>query len=385
MIERQITGQIMADLNKGKAIVILGPRRTGKTTLIRAIESKTGKEALYLNCDEPDIRPLLENVTSSQLKFVIGNNKLVLIDEAQRVKNIGITLKLLVDNFPERQIIASGSSALELANEINEPLTGRKWEYHLLPFSTAEMVNHTSEIEEKRMLSQRLVFGSYPDIINNPDTASESLLELASNYLYKDILALENIRKPALLEKLLVALALQTGHEVSFVELGQLLNSDPKTVESYINLLEKCFVVFQLGSFSRNLRNEIKKGKKIYFYDNGIRNAIIKNFNPLELRQDTGALWENFLVAERIKVNLYSKRYANYYFWRTQQQQEIDFIEETGGKLYAWEFKWSEKKTAKIPGAFTKAYLGSESQVINKENYMEFLHPNGKDNFNQEP
>ena len=373
MIPRIITSQITSDLNKGKAIIILGPRRVGKTTLIKSIESHSGTPSLFLNCDEPDIRPLLENVTSSQLKFLIGNNKLVLIDEAQRIKNIGITLKLLVDNFKDIQVIASGSSALELANEINEPLTGRKKEYHLFPISTGEMVNNSSVLEEKRMLEQRLIYGFYPDIINNPDDATESLLELSSNYLYKDILSLESIRKPALLENLLIALALQIGNEVSYNELGQLLNSDPKTVENYINLLEKCFVIFQLSSFSRNLRNEIKKGKKIYFYDNGIRNAIIKNFNPIQLRQDIGALWENFLMAERVKSDYYKKRLVNRYFWRTRQQHEIDLVEETGGKLLAWEFKWNEKSKSKVSPSFLLTYPEASGHIINKENYLNFL------------
>jgi predicted AAA+ superfamily ATPase len=271
------------------------------------------------------------------------------------------------------QVIASGSSALELANEINEPLTGRKKEYHLYPLSTSEMTGYTSRMVEKRMLPQRMVYGFYPDIINNPKDAVESLIELSSNYLYKDLLSLESIRKPAMLEKLLVALAFQVGNEVSYTEIGQTINSDPKTVETYIGLLEKCFVIFQLSSFSRNLRNEIKKGKKIYFYDNGIRNAIIKNFNPLELRQDVGALWENFVVSERMKTNTYNKRYVNSYFWRTQAKQEIDLIEETGGKLFAFEFKWNEKAKAKIPLSFLETYPEAEGRIVNRENYMDFV------------
>jgi len=373
MINREITHQIKDDLFKGKAIVITGPRRVGKTTLIKFIQESSGKETLFLNCDEADVRPMLENATSTQLKFLIGNNTLVLIDEAQRVKNIGITLKLLVDNFKDVQVIASGSSALELANEINEPLTGRKKEYHLFPISTNEMINYSSALEEKRMLTQRMIYGFYPDIINNPDEARESLFELSTNYLYKDILSLENVRKPALLEKLLIALAFQVGSEVSYQEIGQTIGSDPKTVENYISLLEKCFVIFQLGSFSRNLRNEIKKGKKIYFYDNGIRNAIIKNFNPVELRQDVGALWENYIISERFKANQYAKRYVNNYFWRTQAQQEIDLIEEAGGKLCAYEFKWNEKIKTKIPASFLSAYPESEGKIVNRDNYLEFV------------
>lgn len=373
LIKRAIHGQIIKNLFKGKVIIITGPRQVGKTTLLQAIMKEADGKVLYLNCDEPDIRPMLENASSTALKALIGNNSLVLIDEAQRVKNIGLTLKLLVDNFKEIQVIATGSSALELADEINEPLTGRKREYHLYPFSTAEMVAHTSVLQETRLLEQRMIYGFYPDIVNSPAEAQTSLLELANNYLYKDVLSLQNIRKPALLERLLVALALQVGHEISYHEIGQTIGTDNKTIDRYVELLEKCFVVFQIGGFSRNLRNEIKKGKKIYFYDNGIRNAIIKNFSPLTLRQDTGALWENFLMSERKKANHYANHYVNTYFWRTHGQQEIDMIEETGGRLYAWEFKWNEKAKAKIPASFLEAYPGTVTGIVNRQHYMEFL------------
>ena len=299
MIQRIIQKSIQNDLFKGKAIVITGPRQVGKTTLLEALRTENNLDALWLNCDEPDIRLSLENVSSTQLKAMIGKHQLVFIDEAQRVKNIGLTLKLLVDQFKEVQIVATGSSALELANEINEPLTGRKREYHLYPFSTAEMIGSCSELEEKRLLEQRLIYGFYPDIVNDSGNAQRSLMSLSNDYLYKDLLALESIRKPALLEKILLALAFQIGSEVSFSEIAQSVGADIKTVEHYVSLLEKCFIVFQVGSFSRNLRNEIKKGKKIYFHDNGIRNAIIKNFNTIQLRQDIGALWENFLMSER--------------------------------------------------------------------------------------
>jgi len=373
LIERAIYEQIMKNLFKGKAIIITGPRQVGKTTLLQAIMKESESKVLYLNCDEPDIRPMLENASSTSLKALIGDNALILIDEAQRVKNIGLTLKLLVDNFKEIQIIATGSSALELANEINEPLTGRKREYHLYPFSTAEMVANSSIIQETRLLEQRMIYGFYPDIVNSPAEAQTNLLDLGNNYLYKDVLSLQDVRKPALLERLLTALALQIGNEISYTEIGQTIGADNKTIDRYVELLEKCFVVFQLGGFSRNLRNEIKKGKKIYFYDNGIRNSIIKNFSPLSLRQDTGALWENFLVSERKKANHYANHYVNSYFWRTHQQQEIDMIEETGGKLYAWEFKWNEKAKVKIPASFLEAYPGSITGTVNRQNYMEFL------------
>lgn len=373
MIKRAIYEQIIKNLFKGKAVIITGPRQVGKTTLLQTIMKESESKVLYLNCDEPDVRPILENASSTSLKVLIGDNALILIDEVQRVRNIGLTLKLLVDNFKEIQIIATGSSALELANEINEPLTGRKREYHLYPFSTAEMVANTSTLQETRLLEQRMIYGFYPDIVNSPAEAQANLLDLGNNYLYKDVLSLQDVRKPALLERLLVVLALQIGNEISYTEIGQIIGTDNKTIDRYVELLEKCFVVFQLGGFSRNLRNEIKKGKKIYFYDNGIRNAIIKNFSPLSLRQDIGALWENFLVSERKKANHYANHYVNSYFWRTHQQQEIDMIEETGGKLYAWEFKWNEKAKVKIPASFLEAYPGSITGTVNRQNYMEFL------------
>ncbi|SEW05802.1 hypothetical protein SAMN05428988_1655 [Chitinophaga sp. YR573] len=373
MIKRAIYDQIISNLFKGKAIIITGPRQVGKTTLLQVIMEQADGKVLYLNCDEPDIRPMLANASSTSLKALIGDNTLVLIDEAQRVKNIGLTLKLLVDNFKDIQVIATGSSALELANEINEPLTGRKREYHLYPFSTNEMVANSSVLQESRLLEQRMIYGFYPDIVNSPADAQANLLELTNNYLFKDVLSLQDVRKPALLERLLVALALQVGSEISYTEIGKTIGTDNKTVDRYIELLEKCFVVFQVGGFSRNLRNEIKKGKKIYFYDNGIRNALIKNFSPLELRQDVGSLFENFLVSERMKANHYTNHYVNTYFWRTHQQQEVDLIEESGGKLYAWEFKWNEKTKAKIPQAFMDAYPGSITNIMNRTNYMEFV------------
>ena len=373
LIHRAIHNQIINNLFKGKAIIITGPRQVGKTTLLQTIMNEVENKILYLNCDEPDVRPLLENASSTSLKSLIGNNSLVLIDEAQRVKNIGLTLKLLVDNFKNIQVIATGSSALELANEINEPLTGRKREYHLYPFSTGELINNSSVLQETRLLEQRLIYGFYPDIVNNPSEAQSNLLDLGNNYLYKDVLSLQNIRQPALLERLLIALALQVGSEISFTEIGQTIGTDNKTVDRYIELLEKCFVIFQVGGFSRNLRNEIKKGKKIYFYDNGIRNAIIKNFSPITLRNDTGALWENFLAGERRKANHYANHYVNTYFWRTHQQQAIDLVEETGGNLFAYEFKWNEKAKAKVPELFLQAYPESQVNIISRKNYMEFL------------
>ncbi len=373
MIPRFIESQLLEDMFQGKAIILTGPRQVGKTTLLDIIKSKSQVNSLWLNCDEPDIRMQLENANSTQLSALAGDASLIFIDEAQRVKNIGITLKLMVDNLKNVQIVATGSSALELANEISEPLTGRKWEYRLFPMSALEMVRHHGRLEESRLLEQRLIFGSYPDIINHPTKAKRSLLELSNNYLYKDLLALENIRKPVLLEKILTALALQLGNEVSFVELSRLVGADHKTVEHYVQMLEKSFVIFQLPAFSRNLRNEIKKGRKIYFYDNGVRNAIIKNFNPIAMRQDIGALWENHLISERVKFNTYTQRYVNSYFWRTHAQQEIDYIEESSGQLLAVEFKWNEQGRKKWPGAFEKAYPNTTYTLINRTNYMDFI------------
>ncbi|MFN9710182.1 MAG: ATP-binding protein [Bacteroidota bacterium] len=373
MIPRFVHKSIEKELFKGKLIIVAGSRQVGKTTLLENLKKAYDQEVLWLNCDEPDIRLLLQDASSTQLKELTGEHKLVFIDEAQRVRNIGLTLKLWVDNLKEVQIIATGSSALELANEINEPLTGRKREYQLFPIATMEMVQHTSKMDENRLLEQRLIYGFYPDIINFPDKAQINLMELADNYLYKDLLSLESVRKPALLEKIIRALALQVGNEVSFNELSQLVGADHKTIEHYVQLLEKCFVVFQLPAFSRNLRNEIKKGRKIYFYDNGIRNAVIKNFNPLSLRQDTGSLWENYLMSERKKSNAYHQRFVNAYFWRTHAQQEIDYIEESAGVITAVEFKWKSAAKVKFPDAFNKAYPNSIYKTISKENYMEFV------------
>ncbi len=373
MVPRILTDKIIDKIYKKKIIIIIGPRQVGKTTLVRDLTDRIKENNIWLNGDEPDIRDILSGATSAVLKNIVGKNKIVVIDEAQRIFNIGITLKLFHDVLPEKQIIVTGSSALELANEINEPLTGRKYEYNLYPFSLSELTEFNGFIDEKRLLEHRLVYGFYPEVVMNPGEENEILASLTKSYLYKDIFSWGKIKKPQILEKLLQALALQIGSEVKFHEIGQLIGADPKTVEHYVDLLEKAFVIFQLQSLSRNLRNEIKKGKKIYFYDNGIRNAVIKNFNILSMRQDVGALWENFLISERIKKNHYSNNYVNQFFWRNHAMQEIDYIEEKNGKLYAYEFKWNAKKKVFFSKSFLKAYSDSETFVINKENYHEFL------------
>lgn len=373
MISRIIQEQIVKRIGKGKAILLVGPRQVGKSTLLKSLQGGQNQETLLLNCDEPDIRQMLENVTSDQLRAIVGRNTLVMIDEAQKVENIGLTLKLIVDSLSQVQVIATGSSAFELRNKTNEPLTGRKFEFNLFPLSIAEMVLHHGKITENRMLERRLIFGLYPEIVNESGNEQENLLELINSYLYKDILAFQNIRKPDVLNKLLTGLALQMGQEVSYNELGQLIGVDKATVEKYIELLEKCFVVFRLSSFNRNLRNELKKSRKIYFYDNGVRNAILNNFSPLALRQDTGALWENFMVSERIKQNSYKRDFRKSYFWRTQTQQEIDLLEEKDGILYAFEFKWNDKKQSRIPKTFADSYPQHRFEVITPANYIEFL------------
>lgn len=373
MISRIIHEQISQRMGKGKAILLVGPRQVGKSTLLKSLQREQKQETLLLNCDEPDIRRMLENVTSDQLKAMIGKNTLVMIDEAQKVEHIGMTIKLIVDNINDVQVIATGSSAFELRNKTNEPLTGRKFEFNLFPFSIAEMVNHHGKLIENRMLERRLIYGLYPEIVNEPGNEQENLLELINSYLYKDILAFQNIRKPDVLDKLLTGIALQMGQEVSYNELGQLIGVDKATVEKYIDLLEKCFVVFRLSSFNRNLRNELKKSRKVYFYDNGVRNAILNNFSPLALRQDTGVLWENFMVSERIKQNSYNRDYRKSYFWRTQTQQEIDLLEEKDGVLFAFEFKWNDKKQARVPKSFAETYPEHRFEVITPSNYLDFL------------
>lgn len=373
-VNRLLINTVKKRFFQKKAIILIGPRQVGKTTLLhQLVREELPSDVLMLNCDEPDIKLLLENSSSTELKNLIGRRKIVLIDEAQRITNIGITLKLIVDNISDIQLIVTGSSAFEINNKINEPLTGRKIEYHLYPFSTAELVSHTSELEETRLLEHRLIYGFYPDIVNNPSESIEFLNQLINSYLYKDILIYKDIRRSEDLNKLLTAVALQVGNEVSYSELGRIVGMDNETVERYLNLLEKVFVIFRLPSFSRNLRNELKKSRKIYFYDNGVRNALINNFQPMSLRNDVGALWENFLISERKKYNEYKRLFVNTYFWRTHTQQEIDYIEEHSGKLFAYEFKWNEKKKAKLPNLFTNAYPDHEFQVINRENYMQFI------------
>ncbi len=373
MIQRILEQELEGRLFKGKILLLIGPRQVGKTTLMRHFLEKEKGKTLWLNCDNPDDRLDLEDATITRLKTLIGSNRLVIIDEAQRVKNIGLTLKLIADNLPEVQVLASGSSALELANEIKEPLTGRKREFNLFPLSTQELVNNTSVREEKRLLDSRMIYGFYPEVINQSSQAVEILGELTSSYLYKDILTLDQVRKPVILQKLLLALALQVGSEVTFNELGNTVGIDKETAEKYIDLLEKSFVIFKLNSFSRNMRREIKKGKKIYFWDNGVRNAIINNFNSLPLRGDIGALWENFILSERMKFLHYNRINSHSYFWRTTTGMELDWLEERAGVIHAFEAKWNPNRRASLPSGFLKNYPDTVYQTVSPDNYMDFL------------
>ncbi len=373
MILRLLADRLQKNMNDHKALIILGPRQSGKTTLVKSLMDQINIPFLWWNGDDFRVRSMLSELSVANLQSLIGNSRLLVIDEAQRIENIGLCIKIIVDNIPGVKVIATGSSAFELANRINEPMTGRKWEYVLLPFSYKEMVNHHGELKERSSLNHRMIYGYYPEVINNPGNEKDILRQLADSYLYKDILTWEKIHKPDRMEKLVRALAFQVGNQVSYHELGQITGLDNETVEKYIDLLEKAFIVYRLGTLSRNLRNELKSTRKIYFYDNGIRNALINSFNPIEMRGDTGALWENFLMTERLKYIHTHDFWCNRYFWRTHAQQEIDYIEEYDGKLHAFEFKWNPKGKGKIPGAFINAYPENETQIITTENYRSFL------------
>ena len=373
MIERLINAKLLARLTDRKAIILLGPRQVGKSTLMEQLQASFAQPVAIWNGDEADIRDLLKNPSSTKLKSLIGNSKTLVIDEAQRIEDIGLTLKLIVDQIKDVKVIATGSSAFELSNKTSEPLTGRKWEYKLYPISFEEMVNYHGLLAEKRLLQQRMVYGYYPEIVNHPGEEVVRLKQLIDSYLYKDILIWERILKPEKLEKLLQALAFQVGSEVSYNELGQLAGLDNETVEKYIQLLEKAFIVFRLGALNRNLRNELKKSRKIYFYDNGLRNAIINSFNAVTLRDDVGALWENFLISERQKKLAYKEIHCLKYFWRTHAQQEIDYLEECNGEINIYEFKWNAKAKVKFPKAFLDSYQPKSMSVITNENFQDFL------------
>lgn len=372
MIQRILKEQIAKQMFKGKAIVLMGSRQTGKTSLLAEI-FPSEQDALWLSGDDVDVQGMMENMTAQRMRMLLGDRKAIVIDEAQRIKDIGLRMKVITDQMKDVQLVATGSSAFELANRLNEPLTGRKWEYQLYPLSFAEMVAHHGLLTEKRLLTHRLVYGYYPEVVTSTGNERNVLKMLSDSYMYKDVLAMGNIKKSDRLLTLLQAIAFQVGDQVSYSELASTVGIDVKTVESYIDVLEKCYIIFRLPSLSRNLRNELKNNRKIYFYDNGIRNALISNFSQMELRADSGALWENFAISERVKFTAYNQLWCNHYFWRTYEQKEIDYVEDSDGILSAFEFKYNPKKKVSIPKHFAEAYTDAKFKVITPDNFEEFV------------
>lgn len=373
MIVRILENHLSKRLFSGKAILLIGPRQVGKTTLLKSALGKSKTGVTWLNGDNPEERELLRDVTVAKWKRIIGANKIIVIDEAQRIQDIGLKMKLITDQLPDVQLIASGSSAFELANQVNEPLTGRKWQYHLYPLSFEEMENYQGFTMEHSLLHERLIYGYYPDVVTTRFDTREVLQELTESYLYRDILSWKGIRKPEKLTLLIQALAFQVGNEVSYNELSRTVGLDNQTVEEYIRLLESAYIVYRLPPLSRNLRKELKTKRKIYFYDNGIRNAVISQFQSVETRQDIGPLWENFLLAERTKYLAYHRKFVNRFFWRTTDGQEIDYVEERDGVFHAYEFKWNPKRKTKFHQSFLNAYPAHTTTVVNQDNYFDFI------------
>ncbi len=378
IIKRTIENDIKRDFFKGKVVIIVGPRQVGKTTLVQQILDVYQQKYKFkqINCDNPSDRELLEYKDLEFLQELVGKADIIFIDEGQKVKTIGQTLKLLVDFYKEtKQFIVTGSSSFNLLDKTSEPLTGRKRVYHLYPLSIPEIYPELNLMDITKKLPLYLIYGTYPEVIKTTslDEKQAVLRELTTSQLYKDILEFQGVKDTTAIRNLLKALALQVGSQVSYTELANLIGIDKNTVERYIDLLEKSFIVFRLSPYANNKRKEIKKLKKIYFYDNGIRNTIIQNYNMLDLRNDVGVLWENFLITERLKRNHYQKIPVNIYFWRTYNQQEIDLVEEMEGKLYGYEFKWRAKKF-KAPQAWLRHYPQAEFNVVNQQNYLKFIY-----------
>ena len=373
MYTRTIQQVIEKNLFKGKVIIIYGARRVGKTTLAKQILSDH-PDGKYINCELLQYKSALETTNSQLLNDFIGKTKLLILDEAQNIKDIGRVLKIIADTFTGVQVIATGSSSFELYNKLSEPLTGRSRFFHLYPLSIEELHQNYSFIELDAKLVNILRFGLYPEVFGQSESeAVEELQNISSTYLFKDVLQLENLKRSDLVFKLLKALALQLGNEISYNEIASLLGENVHTIKRYIEILERAFIIFRLSSFSQNLRKELAKRNKIYFFDTGIRNAIINNFSPFDTRNDTGALWENFCIVERLKNDKSKRKFKNYYFWRTYNQKEIDLIEEYNGKLEAFEFKWQTQKKIKPPTEFTSAYPEAGFSVITRNTWLEFL------------
>ena len=373
-MKRSLEKDLKKSLFKGKIAIVYGARQVGKTTLVKKLAEDTGVKFGYLNCDEMDVLSKFHEAENSDaLRQLLGENKLVIIDEAQRVKNVGLKLKLLIDNYPETQLLVTGSSSLDLANEVSEPLTGRCDEFWLFPLSAKELWSDSDSISRERDLEKWLVYGSYPGVwsLNSNEEKSTKIKQIASNYLYKDILKFNETKNSETILKLLQALALQIGSEVSFNELADTVGVSKQTIASYIDLLEKVFVIFSLRPYSGNLRQALNKKRKIYFLDLGIRNAIINNQNQLSIRDDLGKLWENFVIAEKYKTQMGLGYKTNLYFWRTYEGQEVDLVEEKGGDLIGWEIKLKEKRR-KVPKDWG-SYPNSSWEQIDKTNYWEIL------------
>lgn len=375
MINRQIENEILEKMNALKKVFILyGARQVGKSTLAKSIIKKSGMKTLSIDGDLNEHLDILTSRDKTKLGLLAEGNELLFIDEAQRFPDIEINLKILHDHFPDLKILLTGSSAIDISDKTKEPLTGRTWTYHLYPISFKELKNESSTLETHQKLEELLIFGSYPEIFSIKGAADKSkyLKEISNSYLYKDILELSNIRQSDVLIKLLKLLAFQMGSEVSMLELSDALQISRETVASYIYLLEQAFIVFRLTGFSRNLRKEVTKKDKIYFYDLGVRNAIIDNFNLLDMRADQRQLWESFLISERIKQNHYQTKLSKNYYWRTYTGAELDYVEEGSGNLSAFEFKFG-KKTSKAPKSWIENYPNATFESINRDNYFAFI------------
>jgi predicted AAA+ superfamily ATPase len=375
-IERFLLPKIKEALIPGKVIVLYGPRQVGKTTLAKDLLAQIPDKGRFINADELRYREILGSQSLPKLNELVHDTEVLVIDEAQRVPEIGLNLKILIDAHPEVKLLATGSASFDLANKIGEPLTGRKLTFNLYPVSYPEMSQTLGSWEARDMLDEWLIWGGYPDIVTTPapELRERLLGELVGAYLYRDILELEGLRRADKIVDLLRLLAFQIGQEVSLSELATSLAINRQTVEKYLDLLEKVFVVFRVRGFSRNQRKEVTKNARYYFFDNGVRNSLIQNFNPLALRNDVGQLWENFLMVERRKANQYADRSVNSYFWRTYDQKEIDLIEEYAGKLFGYEFKWKETSIKKaVKQEFLSNYSEAELKVVNQENFGEFL------------